>query len=92
MVRLKVPHFGKLFFSVPKFQFQYGSIKSMSGYKEHSDVAKFQFQYGSIKRIWVLVYWQTHITHFNSNMVRLKEIWNSDPELQTEISIPIWFD
>ena len=59
--------------SMERFQFHYGTIKSyrlwISGYKPKL----FQFHYGTIKRF-ATQFGLSCISHFNSTMVRLKEL------------------
>ena len=57
----------------PKFQFQYGTIKSTSLNRCIEYIIKFQFQYGTIKSKSPFVK-ELINARFNSNMVRLKVI------------------
>ena len=56
-------------------------------------LAEFQFQYGSIKRQRRVQLHIVGVRSFNSNMVRLKELWVTEKKLcYFVVSIPIWFD
>ncbi len=51
----------------------------------------FQFHYGTIKRINILLY-KKGSRDFNSIMVRLKAQKDKGKNLQSVISIPLWYD
>ena len=73
------------------FQFQYGTIKSLTKAGVWEQKNRFQFQYGTIKRT-SLCNVEEDISRFNSNMVRLKDFFVPKRLLWSQVSIPIWYD
>ena len=73
------------------FQFQYGTIKRDNTNPENRMITLFQFQYGTIKRA-SLVRKKATILCFNSNMVRLKALYDLTNKEPIDVSIPIWYD
>ena len=55
---------------IPKFQFQYGTIRSGRTQISFLDASQFQFQYGTI-RSYVITFSAKAFAYFNSNMVQL---------------------
>ena len=77
--------------TLPKFQFQYGTIRRIKDFKEITGIKIFQFQYGTIRRLLLKIYLYC-VPYFNSSMVRLEGVYASNKLQQCIISIPVWYD
>ena len=90
MVRLKV-NFKTNKDMKTKFQFHYGTIKSIRIYSAPVWRDTFQFHYGTIKSMLVFSGFNTCL-NFNSTMVRLKVNTSAHSHRTACISIPLWYD
>ena len=91
MVRLKVRVILLLSTFSFKFQFHYGTIKSLSISRIAFSTSVFQFHYGTIKSF-ALSASGAMFLYFNSTMVRLKDFRYRVIRNLLYISIPLWYD